>query len=972
MIHNIIILILLLLNSKIFIKGINNDNDNDQDPIEPKEIIHGILQNDSFQNNKRKEYYINITDYELNEENIFEIYSTEWNIIVYLEIYTLLTNGTIEEIKNNTIKPTYDNIYSKDNSYKFDYLTLKYYFYMPFKKTSINQTFFIILISAEQYVGNSQEIFFSISDRIPKIPLIQKEEGNKILFSESLKAKNDIHLYYKFEIDKNINLLENNIFFFIDDLSIQIFSTNLSSSLIYNNNMFMIQKNREEITTVYLGLKNLLSKSINITINLDKNDIYILNGERRVKQKLYIEQINCKNKFYIIENYDDYSDVETKKFLIINKFYGNYLLEYYDSFKYNNFEFITEEKGIEITDKIMSIKGKLKIYSLNCITPTALLFELFSNEEDKTCLEEGKQIKSFLEPNQNSEVSLKIDNELKKYKFYIFLLDKDYRNITQQLNFQFSYRSDNVQFVLDNQNNKHDETIYYGEIENIEPPKIILDSVEGTFINYYLTSNRLFYKIEEGETIIDKKEMENLIFKINKNILFDYISFEVDSEFKKISINYELKIINSEYIDNYGKIMAPIPDINMPESNTIKLRFSNPYNKYDSIIEENDNQNYFYLLINIINIDINFPIYINIKYNYNSKIISLSQIKTEIINPENEYEIYADKNYINKPKILFNINKCDTTKNYLFINYYPKNENNNIIINEKNITKNREIILSNNIFSNSKLKIINTNNNNDTNNNNETINTYFPADYYNKGDIILNYFLVKEELYNELSITNNFSINYEDKYRANIILSWNDYIINNKYHFSTNYSIYILPNYSIINSMCQLSLIPSNYSVINENEIEIYIEEGNYKVAIIASIINKEFPITNIYDILDINVGKRLNLILIIVLSSLGLIIILIILFLLCRKKRKCIFFKRDENRYSTKIEENKRKINENNNNENDSLNRKKTNNSNNSNDEKDEKDEKDDLNQNLINNKIEMEEKVDENELNENNIDNN
>ena len=84
--------------------------------------------------------------------------------------------------------------------------------------------------------------------------------------------------------------------------------------------------------------------------------------------------------------------------------------------------------------------------------------------------------------------------------------------------------------------------------------------------------------------------------------------------------------------------------------------------------------------------------------------------------------------------------------------------------------------------------------------------------------------------------------------RAEIIINWNKFIDNN--YIDVNYSIFILPENSIVNSMCQLSLIPSNKSVINTNNIEINLEEGKYKVAIIASVINKEFPITNMYDIL--------------------------------------------------------------------------------------------------------------------------
>ena len=103
--------------------------------------------------------------------------------------------------------------------------------------------------------------------------------------------------------------------------------------------------------------------------------------------------------------------------------------------------------------------------------------------------------------------------------------------------------------------------------------------------------------------------------------------------------------------------------------------------------------------------------------------------------------------------------------------------------------------------------------------------------------------------------------------------------------------------------MCQLLLIPSNISILNSTKIEIKLDKGNYKIAIIATVIDEDFPFTTIYDILYLNVSKRLNIILIIALSIIGFIIILLILFVLFRKRRKFICFKKDENNFSSNIE---------------------------------------------------------------------
>ena len=194
-----IILLFFLFNPNFDIIGTNIVNNNT-----PREIKHGILDNDFWSSNTEYEYYINITEYKLNEENIFELYSKEDDrIIKSIKIYTLLTNATIKEILNNKINPTSEDQYIKtENSYKLDFSTGITYFFMPFKKINIDQKYFLIKIIIDDENIN-QNVYYSISNRIPTFYL-NFTNNNSILFSGNLKSRDDIHLYYKFELDKNI------------------------------------------------------------------------------------------------------------------------------------------------------------------------------------------------------------------------------------------------------------------------------------------------------------------------------------------------------------------------------------------------------------------------------------------------------------------------------------------------------------------------------------------------------------------------------------------------------------------------------------------------------------------------------------------------------------------------------------------------------------------------------------------------
>ena len=152
----------------------------------------------------------------------------------------------------------------------------------------------------------------------------------------------------------------------------------------------------------------------------------------------------------------------------------------------------------------------------------------------------------------------------------------------------------------------------------------------------------------------------------------------------------------------------------------------------------------------------------------------------------------------------------------------------------------------------------------------------------------MNYFPVQENIYNELSITRNFSIWFQDTINKTKF-EWNNYITNKKGNITLNYSIYIFPKSSPINSICQMALIPPNISLINQNKYEINLDKGEYKMSIIASIINKDFPLTTYYDFIEFTIPKKYNFELIAIFCSFGLIIIIATIFLIiyCKKRQK-------------------------------------------------------------------------------------
>ena len=220
---------------------------------------------------------------------------------------------------------------------------------------------------------------------------------------------------------------------------------------------------------------------------------------------------------------------------------------------------------------------------------------------------------------------------------------------------------------------------------------------------------------------------------------------------------------------------------------------------------------------------------------------------------------------------------------YTLSNYYENEDN---ILRQTSINKNHQIIALNNRYNKTKMILKNESDLNETKGE-LNLNR---ANYCNKGDILLNYFLMNSIEYNQLIFADNLNIastNSESK----IKLNWPKYVYklisnNEKVEIPTNYSIYILPEQSPVNTICQLYLIPANKSVVNKTETEIDInEEGKFKITLIARVIDNEAPFEIMYNMVIATYEKDKMIGLIVGICFGAVIIIALIWIFIFRKK---------------------------------------------------------------------------------------
>ena len=830
-------------------------------------------------------YYFDIEQYNLDDENIIQIINEDPAAVNNLSMFELNENFIIDN--NSDINETKENATKKN--IKFRLKPKKYYYEILIKKKKENQKYYVLLIETTRLLKNNSDFELTVSSKIPKINIQKSDITENKYLSQTYKMDARIEKLIKFNIS-NIPLENNNLILFVLDQGVSSFYLkNLAGANKRTTSLYIYEKNstQENNFIIYLSLLGQVNETT-FQIFLDNHDlVYSYTGSRK-DVSYYIERLNCTNDFYIFETYFDVNDTIISEIFYtdIIPMYGDYDLYYFDFYSNNitnifNMEY-NETHKIEGTKPVNSDLCGMK---LTCKNPTFIRIKYLQKKINLN-ISEGKEITFTMDYKIHRNNFIFLNDVNKEYKYYMglyqlpdngtykasFKANKNFQpNVYYNTYFEIETKSNKIEEFRKLYCTKEKDDTFQYSIENWN------DKIN---LKIFLISNQYYKNILEGVTKINSNE-KNIAFRISKDIPFDYFTFKAYTSNLTylFAINYEIKIVESKYIEK-DKVMQGINAFKYFQKKEVNMRFSNPYNKFNSRIKQDD---FVYLLVEFIMKDIYFPIYIDIRYIYNDKIIPINQIIPQIITEKNEYKIYGNKDNEKVENILININKCNNLNNYTIKTYY---ENENNLVFEEKITNQRTILFHKNLFNDSKIIIYS---NNTENNDNKK---YQQESYYTNGDIYMNYFSLKNEYANYIEVNEDYSILYEDINENETSFKWKPYLLNHQREFPVNYSIYIFPQDSPINSICQMSLIPPNISLINEVNYTIYLEKGKYKISIVASVVDDNYPLTTFYDFMNFEVPSRINIKLIIILSvSAAVLIIGIIIFIYCFKKKK----KKDE-----------------------------------------------------------------------------
>ena len=381
--------------------------------------------------------------------------------------------------------------------------------------------------------------------------------------------------------------------------------------------------------------------------------------------------------------------------------------------------------------------------------------------------------------------------------------------------------------------------------------KLTISGTEVT-LRIKFASNSLYNRIVEGNTDISF-DIRRSLFKLKQDILYDYLQIQI---FPKNGV--DLIRMNYTFNKYHEKEYIPLPKNSREFSHSTVFTYSNPYNKFDSNINKDE---IFYFSLEFLNKAEDYNIYIDIKYMSNEGIV----IKTDDASMVKEGEAYRLVPQMTIPfvnKIVYNINSCtDISKNAITLKTFYNDANE--YISKDEIIQKRQFIVHDLYYNGTTIKV---------------------ESESASSEIYLNYFLVNDERFKLYDFTDNYTINYERR-GSKIKLTWNNYT-KDREHFPTKYYIYIYPNTSSVDTMCDFNSSLYNFTVDNITELLQEIPAGGYKVNIIAKSMVETLPFMTIYNSIDMTVFQRSNILLWTFIIVAGVVVLFIIVFYLLRMRK--------------------------------------------------------------------------------------
>ena len=527
-------------------------------------------------------FYVNLDNYELNEENIITFKISHNAYKNKLIQYCYAKNMNFKEFDDNKFISNMPSHEEESESYfnKLNTLEIINHLYFSRNKPIEQNTKSFLLVHCNIKIEDDkyfdpEEINIYLSSQSSNIDFSDKNKINEIV-----NIKEYIPKIYKIKLP-------------IKDNKSYIFYTNVKIQAIYENTMLNSDYNKEELMQIYAisntKLKNEkdnykiiyiklfgAEQKINFKAESTDSEIYFTytNSNIRPYKTINQQHLNCGDSFYFIGSY---SSLISDSYFFLEEIYGKYDLYYKNEILDNDDTILTNgNTKYLINSKIGSLSKTFDIIELKSTNPGYFNLHLIKNSFMNTLVLYQRQISIVSKGTLYIHPSIKTDQS----KINI--------EISTPLGKEIYIKSTNIDTKIDSSNR-------YLQIEyNKEtiPNDIKLDIKEDlTVISIKLTDNNL-YKIVDGTSA--KINEENIIFKLKNEQTYKNVNITINRVFN----DYTYTIFKGDL--NYGidMILSGYDTIPLSNKNTINFILSNPYIKYNQMISDK-NDSPFYISFHV-------------------------------------------------------------------------------------------------------------------------------------------------------------------------------------------------------------------------------------------------------------------------------------------------------------------------------------------------------------------------------------
>ena len=645
----------------------------------------------SYIENKVFNFYVDLDDYDYNDENIVtfkfgnQIFDRKLLSHCYAKVMNFEANEDTKFLANmpaneDENEASFSRLSGNTNIYQL-------YFKNTKQKENNKKTFLLIHLSIKLEEHDTDEFInpdnFTIylSNRPEKLKLSDYKNKN-IILNRNIKLNNYVPEVYKIEfpkIDENSNKLS---YIFYCSENIAVFYNN---SMLKDNHLYEKTKMIHALSynvegydytnTLYIKIYGFTNKEVNLRIESIEGTIYYVNNDYRHIKSFTDKLTDCSKPFYYIGNY---GLMVTKGYFYQETLYGK-INTYYKG-KINPEDesiLINEDEKYLVKNNFLSLDTSIDIVELKCEFPGFYQFHLIDDVDERD-INLYSKIYNFLPAQKN------------------FTIWPVLSPLQEDINFEISTPtgkeiqiSDGEKIVKIDSNNKY----YHMKYKNYTdiPASFTVLSNEDTIISITLTNKDPFVIVDSDSAHVDYDSQ--IIVKLRQDTKYESVNIIVTRIYHgysysvfKGNVEYASKLIESEF--DY---------INIDMKHKINVTISNPYLRGEnSNIKKNDENNVYYLMFSIddpemiqkdviltyneikeyekIDID-NFKTIINQNEKYSLPLFSeeIKDINIVYQSCDNSLKDINIYNYNDKLQTIFNDKKESFYRHDLIKNYYSLN-----------------------------------------------------------------------------------------------------------------------------------------------------------------------------------------------------------------------------------------------------------------------------------------------------------